>query len=301
MTRFQLLFVLVLAAVIAAGAIFFGYDAVFPHRRAAARVPPPVAYVPPIVRTTERARTLRADGKLAEAQQLLRKGIRLAGSRPEAKAARELLGEINTEMFFSKDSLFGKTEYVVNRGDTLWRIARKLDSSPDRIIQTNNMDSTLIQPGERLLVPNDDFTVTIDLPNSRAVVHHGDGFFKQYPIVDINLPHTIRSPVTTRVTATTYHQDGALLRKPTPEERAASTPWIHLARGGYVLYGVSENEGVGPAAVELGDNENGSAENTAPDVPRRGIALLREDLEELQMLIDRGTPVTIIGSRGGSP
>ena len=77
---------------------------------------------------------------------------------PEARAARELLGAINTGLFFSRDDLFGKTEYVVERGDSLARIARRLKSSPEMIMRANDLDSTVIRVGERLLVPDGDFT-----------------------------------------------------------------------------------------------------------------------------------------------
>jgi LysM repeat protein len=251
--------------------------------------------VSPIVAEIENARRLRAEGKLAEAQRLLRNQLRLHGRRPEAKAARELLGEINTEMFFSTEVPFGKTEYVVKRGDSLWRIARKLGSSPSVIVRTNNMESDLIRPGERLFVPDGDFTLTLDLPDKRAVIHHGDGFFKQYPIVSINLPHPIRTPITTKIKASAFWKDGTKLNDPSLTEQAASTPWLHLAFGGCILYGVSDEEGVSESAIEISDR--GADVSRRADIPPRGIALLKEDLEELQLLIDRGTPVTIIGTK----
>jgi hypothetical protein len=67
-----------------------------------------------------------------------------------------------------------------------------------------------------------------------------------------------------------------------------------VAAGGYTLYGVSEEEGVSETAVEITD---AAADPGITDKPPRGIALLKEDLTELQLLIDRGTPVTIIGNK----
>ena len=295
MTKVQFVIVVVLASLVLGGGSYLAYDALHPYRHmAAGEGADRVVYVPPIVTETEKARALRAAGKLAEAQQLLRKQLRLHGARPEAQAARDLLGEINTQMFFSTDMPFGKTEYVVQRGDSLWRIARKLDSTPTVIMRTNNMESDRIQPGDRILVPDLEFTVTLDLPNERAVVHTGDSFFKQYPIVAINLRRTIKAPITTRIKGTSLWKDGTMLASPSDAERAASTPWLHLAKGGYVLYGVSEEEGVAESAVEI---EEADPKERDPDIPPRGIALLKEDLAELQLLIDRGTPVTIIGRK----
>ncbi len=294
MTKLQLLVVTVLAAFVLGGGGYLAYDALHPYRRLAQEEGAErFAYVPPIVGEIERARKLRAEGKLGDAQKLLRKQLRISGKRPEAKEARALLGEINTDMFFSTEVLFGKTEYVVKRGDTLWRVARALDSTPQVIMRTNNMASDRLQPGDKLFVPTAEFTVTLDLPNERAVVHTGDGFFKQYPIVAINLRRPIKAPVVTKIKGVTFWRDGTALTSPSDTER--STPWLHLASGGYILYGVSEEEGVSESAVEIAETKSEAAPN--PDIPPRGIALLKEDLAELQLLIDRGTPITIIGRK----
>ena len=296
MTNFQFMVVTLLASVVIGGGGYLVYDALHPYRdldrnEKTGRV----IYVPPIVAEIENARLLRTDGKLAEAQRLLRHQLRLDGRRPEATAARKLLGEINTEMFFSTAVPFGKTEYVVKRGDSLWRIARRLDSTPAVIMRTNRMESDVIRPGDRLLVPNAEFTVTLDLPNERAVVHTGDGFFKQYPIVSIKLPRHIQAPITTKIKASAFWKDGTMLTNPSPAERAAGTPWLHLALGGYIIYGVSEEEGVSEAGLEISNGATDAARHS--DLPQYGIALLKEDLEELQLLIERGTPVSIIGTK----
>ena len=291
MTRLQLIVVALLAAVVIGGGGYLAYDLLNPYRNLAGKQP--VVYVPPIVGEIAKARKLRAEGKLAAAQQLLRKQLRIDGKRREAAAARELLGEVNTEMFFSTEVPFGKTEYVVKRGDTLWRIARKLDSTPEIIMRTNHMSSDRLRPGDRLLVPDMEFTVTLDLPNERAVVHTGDVFFKQYPIAAINLPRRIKAPITTLVKGVTFWKDGATATVSSEPERAAATPRLHLATGGYTLYGVSEEEGISESAVEVSDGESKPAADTAP----RGIAFFEDDLAELRLLIDRGTPVTIIGPK----
>lgn len=292
MKKTKILIVLVLACAVFGGGGYFIYDSLHPYRQFA-HMPEPPVWVHPMVAQIEKARQLRAGGKLAEAQQLLLRQLHLDPNAPPHKIARQLLGEINTEMFFSPDHLFGKSEYVVRRGDSLWRIARKLNSSPELIRRTNNLESDRIHPGDRLLIPEADFTLTLDLPNERAVVHHGDGFLTQYPIVAIDLPRSRRSEITTKIAGTTFWKDGERLTSPTEKERAASTPWIRLGHSGYILYGVSEDSEVGDSTVEISDE----GKDRNPDYPPNGIALLKDDMEEIQILLGHGTPVTIIRKR----
>ena len=308
MNRLQATLVIILALVVGYIGGYFTHIVRFPVRHAhpelagKAGTEKPKPFVHPILAEVEKARKLHAAGKPREAQKLLRDQLRIYPQAAETRAARELLGAINTELFFSDANLYGKTEYVVQRGDSLARIASRLNSSPDMIMRANALDSTVIHPGDRLLVPDGDFTLTIDLPKERVVVHHGDGFFKQYPIQSINLPRSSQPRLSTKVTATTMWKDGERVSASTRDVEEA-TPWVHLAQAGYILYGVSEEGGVEPGAVEITEQEKSTADSTAtaslpnPDIPAHGIALLKDDLAELQLLLSRGTPVTIIRER----
>lgn len=289
MRKTHYVIVVLLGLAMAAGASYFTYPVFHPHRHTHEQK---VIYVHPLVGEVEKARRLRVDGKLAEAQQHLRGNLRIYPNAPHVRAARDLLGKINTEMFFSADHSFAKTEYVVKRGDSLWRIARKLDSSPVTIMRANTLESDLIHPGDRLLVPDSDFTLTLDLPNQRAVVHHGDGFFKQYPIIDINLPHSNQKHVTTKVIATTFWKNGKMISPDVLQDDSESLLRIHLEHSGYVLYGVDEESGLSDSAIEI----TGEAIDTlrASAAPPHGIALFRDDLAQLHLLLRRGTPVTIV-------
>ncbi len=81
---------------------------------------------------------------------------------------------------------------------------------------------------------------------------------------------------------------------PSAANLGEATAWVQFARPGYILYGVSEEEGVEAGAVEISAPEKTSAPPANPDIPPRGIALLKDDLAELQLLLSRGTPVTIV-------
>jgi LysM repeat protein len=165
---------------------------------------PWVTYVHPNVKKLKRARDLVREGKLKEARATLVKALITAPKSPVTRDLRDLLGDINTQIFFSKEPSPRKTEYTVKRGDALASIARKLESATEAIIRVNDLDSTLIRPGEKLFVPRLDFTITIDLPRDRVVVHDSRGFFAQYPIVTAELPSARQVMIQTTVAAKSF-------------------------------------------------------------------------------------------------
>jgi LysM repeat protein len=255
---------------------------------------PWVTYVHPNVKKLKRARGLAKEGKLNEARTVVVKALITAPKSPVTRELRDLLGDINTQIFFSKEPSPRKTGYTVKRGDALASIARKLESSTDAIIRVNDLDSTLIRPGEKLFVPQLDFIITIDLPHDRLVVHDSRGFFTQYPIVSAELPPARQATIQTKVTAKSFWENGKPVR-PSHGARSEGTPRVDLGRTGYVLYGVEEdsNAKASEIAVEADDKDE-TLDSRDVNLPPRGIAMLKDDIAQIELLIRKGTPVTII-------
>jgi LysM repeat protein len=185
----------------------------------------------------------------------------------------------------------------VKPGDALSSIARKLQSSAEAIVRVNNLNSTLIRPGEKLFVPSLDFTITIDLPRNRVVVHDSHGFFTQYPVASAELPKAKQSTIQTKVAAKSFWENGKPLR-PGHDLQQQGTPRIELARRGYVLYGVEEESDATDSQIAVdADDKEETPNSDDPNRPPQGIAMLKDDLSEIELLIHKGTPVTIILNR----
>ena len=65
-------------------------------------------------------------------------------------------------------------EYVVQKGDTLWNIAKKLDTTVDELKKLNNLNSNLLYIGQVLKVPS--YNTTTDT-NVTYVVKKGDTLY----------------------------------------------------------------------------------------------------------------------------
>lgn len=292
MSFWQKSVVILLGVAIFGGSLYFAHVAFRPPDLERFKAIPRVAYVHPNVKKLKHAQALARRGQLSEAREILVKALITAPRSPVTRELRDLLGDINTQIFFSKEPSPRKTEYTVKRGDALASIARKLESSTEAITRVNNLDSTLIKPGERLFVPRLDFTITIDLARDRVIVHDSRGFFTQYPIVSVELPSARHSSIQTKVTAKSFWQNGKPLRL-NQRLQNGSTPRIDLGRTGYVLYGVDENNDSTPEInVEADDGK--TPVSRAANRPPRGIAMLKDDIAEIELLIRKGTPVTLI-------
>jgi LysM repeat protein len=286
--------VLALAVVIFGGAAYFIRVLIRPERWAHYQSIPWVQYVHPNVKKLKDAQALVGEGKLEQARAILVEALTTAPNSPVTRQLRDLLGDVNTESFFSKEPSARKIQYTVKRGDTLSSIARKLKSSPDLIMRINNLSSTLIRPGETLFVPDLNFTITIDLPRDRVVVHDSHGFFTQYPIASTDLPHTRKPVFETKVRAKSFWENGRPVR-PTLGPEQKGTPWIYLSRPAYVLYGVEEDSDTSDSEIDVTKEETETEPDSAVSKqPTQGIAMLEKDIMELQLLIRKGTPVTII-------
>ncbi len=286
-----------LGVVLLGGGAYFARIVFRPEELERYRSIPWVTYVHPNVKKLKQAQALVREEKLDEARALLVKALITAPKSPVTRELRDLLGEINTEIFFSKEPSPRKTEYTVKRGDALSSIARKLQSSAEAIIRVNDLDSTLIRPGEKLLVPQLDFTTTIDLPRDRVVVHDSRGFFTQYPIASADLPPSRKPAIQTKVAAKTFLKNGRPVRSSHPLQKEG-TPRIDLSRAGYVLYGVEEGSETSSSEIAVEDNDAETIPDSGDaDRPPRGIAMLKDDIAEIDLLIRKGAPVTIILDR----
>jgi len=276
------LFVLLLALAIFGSAAWFGYNTfvkeeieVKKEQRGEVTPPPAVDVSLP---DFQAAVKLRQDGKLAEARDAFMSLIQKYPAGKHLDEARDLLGEVNTEILLSRYPSPEKTEYIVKPGDVLAKIARKLKTTPEMIMRMNNMSGTMLRIGQRLLISHPDFSIIIQRKANLVVVLNHGGFFKQYHVREAKLPQKQSAKITTKVAETMAWKGGQRIGLGS-KEYLASTKWIRLAgAAGYTLYAVP-------------DSTHPNLEQPPPPI---GLGLAAADMEELSTLVNNGTPVTII-------
>jgi hypothetical protein len=274
------LFVLLLAVLVFGGAAFFSYDLfVKPERKIIAEKSGeiPVEPVPDIsLPEFQAAARLRQENKLAEARDALILFLQKYPSGLHLEEAKDLLGDVNTEILLSGYHSPDKQEYVVRSGDVLAKIAAKTKTTPELIMRTNNLSNTMLHVGQHLLISHPDFSLFIQRKAETVVLLDHGQFFKRYHVKTVKVQAKQPPRINTRVAEILAFKNGKRVGFGT-KEYAGSTRWIRLNQPGYFLY--SE-----PDATHR--DESGQS-------PPPGLGLAASDVEELSSLVSTKTAVTI--------
>ncbi|HET9418517.1 MAG TPA: LysM peptidoglycan-binding domain-containing protein [Chthoniobacterales bacterium] len=273
------LIALLLALLIFGGA-WIGYNVVFhediqvrkEERGEVAPAPTPDISLPEF----QAAAKLRQDGKLIEARDALSAFILKYPSGLHTEEAKDLLGEINVDILLSRIPSPEKEEYIVKPGDVLAKISHKLKTTPELIMRMNNMSSTMLHIGERLLISHPDLSMVIERKGKLVVLLNHGAFFKQYHVLEEKLSPRQPPKVNTKVAEIMAWRDGRRVGFGT-KEFIGSTRWIRLGTPAYTIYSVPDS----------------AHPNVGQPPPAQGIGLAATDVEELSGLVNNRTPVTI--------
>src|SRR4029077_2332889 len=185
------LFVLLLALIIFGGAAWFGYNLFFKQEielKKEQRGEVPVAPTPDIsLPEFQAAAKLRQENKLPEARAALTAFIQKYPTGLHVEEAKDLLGGFNVDILLSRTPSPEKQEYIVRPGDVLAKIAHKVKSTPELIMRMNNLNSTMLRVGERLLISHPDFSLVIQRKAKLVVLLDKGAFFKQYHVQEVKL------------------------------------------------------------------------------------------------------------------
>lgn len=266
--------ILVLTVLIFGGAAYFAYELYWkPERldreekvaaeaRAALPPTPPPDYTLPAF---EKAAQLQKSGDVEGARAAFFDFLKNYPDAPKASEARRIIGEINSSQFFSPSASPDKVAYTVVSRDSLAKIAAKFKSSPELIFRVNNLDSINLQIGQQLYIPQLQVTVDVDRKAGLVTVNNNGAFFKAYPAV-VKVPHS--------ATAT---QTKVLDKFATRDSKRVAF--------GDKNYADCERFVVFSGGVTVRAGEAGAA--------GAGITLSPSDMDEIFLLVNRGTPVTL--------
>jgi LysM repeat protein len=223
----------------------------------------------------EQAAALVKAGQLAEAHQALEAFLTHYAASPKVPEATQLLGQVNAQQFFTPGPGPNKIGYVVQRGDAIAKIERKLKTSADLIMQTNRLtDPSKLQIGQQLWVPKADFLVKIKRPLHAVVLFNHGHFFKEYEPVSWHAPDGKLPANTAKVTEKVAWKQGSRVAFGT-QQYGGSLRWIVISQSGFTIFADPKD-----SAIKI-------------ERPNGGIGVRPEDADEISTLVNRNTPVII--------
>ena len=222
----------------------------------------------------EKAQALKRNRNYPEARAALEAFLIRYPDSSHHDQALSLLGDMNLTELFSGQPGPGKTEYIVQRGDVLDRVAHKTKSDPELIYQANSLDRIMLKIGQKLMIPDVDFSVDVHLNPKRLVLLNHGKFFKVYPLVDLR-PLGKKTPdIHTKIQEKIANLDGRRVVFGSRDFANSLRSLTLTGQSGYTIYAQSDVPG-------------------SEKPPGSGLGLDASDAEELHSLVSVGTPVTI--------
>jgi lipoprotein-anchoring transpeptidase ErfK/SrfK len=230
-----------------------------------------------------RAQSLAASGSLLQARDLLSEVVATATEENLKNNALRVQGRINVQLFLSPTPMPEKKSYVIQPGDSLDKIARLNKTTVDLIRKMNKMENNNIYPGGRLLMPIAPFVLNVSKSAKTVDLTMNGKTFKRY-IAGLGMNG--KTPLGTF--RTVVHQTnpdwtppgGGIIPFGDPRN-LLGTRWMSIQDStrpeikGFGIHGTPARDSIGA------ETSNGC------------VRMLNEDVEELYLLIPRGTEVII--------
>jgi LysM repeat protein len=272
----KLLIIASLGIIIFGGGTFAAYELLFkrPVAVGKAGAQPVVTPTPdPVPNLLAEAKAQVAKGEVSEGKNALISLVRAFPKSPTIDEAKRALGDLNIREFFSPEPGPGKVVYVVVRGDSINRITRKTKAPEELLMRANGLETLRLQPGQRLVVPNGDFSLILNLKQKDVMLLDHGAFFRWYRPADFQLP--VKLAVGQAKIADKMAWSGGNRVSFGDKKYVGSSRWIVINRSGLTLY----------------SETNPSSPNV--QAPTSGVRLTSEDMDELFALVTKNMPVTI--------
>ena len=134
-------------------------------------------------------------------------------------------------------------EYIVQRGDSLWTIARQFETTVNELRRLNNLNSDVLQIGQVLKVPRISVSPEVS-PETTYTVQSGDSLWSIARKFGISVD-TLKQA---NNLVNNLLQIGQILKIPTNQE--SPSPLFYTVKSGDSLWSIARDFGVSVAAIQ---------------------------------------------------
>ncbi|MDP3804758.1 MAG: L,D-transpeptidase family protein, partial [Candidatus Omnitrophota bacterium] len=168
--------------------------------------------------------------------------------------------------------------YQVEKGDSLIRIARKFNTTPEQISRANNLKDSALKIGVKLKISKARLSIVIDKSQNILTLKSDQDIFKTYrastgknsctPVGTFKITNEIIDPPW-------YPPAGGMIPSGDPRNVLGSR-WLGLSKPSYGIHGTTQPELIGQSVTE------------------GCVRLKNSDVEELYLIVPAGTEVVIV-------
>lgn len=217
------------------------------------------------------------NNQFTEARNLLRQQKEDLADPSLIKQAQDKMYQVNIDMLFSSYQEECSKVYVVERGDSLSKIAHKFGTTVNLIKKANNLSSDRIIPGQRLKVNTCEFSIVVDKSQNMLFLRRAGEIFKAYVVATGEAGSTPEGnfKIVNKLVEPTWYRAGAIVLPDDPENILGSR-WLGFDKAGYGIHGTTEPETLGQQ-VTLGC-----------------VRMSNQEVQELYDIVPVGTKVIIV-------
>ncbi len=232
----------------------------------------------------ERAETLLQEareflklGQVKEVEDRLSEALTLGDRLDTLSEIRKVVGEINTELLFSKKEAGAHEMYTVKPGDSLAKIAKKYNTTIGLLMRSNGLQNSIIRVEEKLKVSTAEYSIRVDKSDHTLTLLSDGKFFKAYPVAvgkTNSLTPVGSFSIDSKLENPTWFHKGKAIPSGEPEN-ILGTRWLGFSIPSYGIHGTTLPETIGS------------------DATSGCIRMFNKDVEELYDIIPIKTWVTI--------
>lgn len=216
-------------------------------------------------------------GNLLETKRLYQQILLESPDVQTAAMAQERLGDVNLKLLFSPAVTPDSVTYVVESGDTLFKIARKFHTTVELLMLSNRLTGDQIRLGQRLKVIQANFSLIVDKSQNILTLKNGEEVLKVYRCStgEGGITPTGTFRIKNRLIDPPWFTPQGVI-PPNDPRNVLGSRWLGFDLASYGIHGTTDPTSIGRS------------------ITQGCVRLANAEVEELFALLPVETPVTIV-------
>lgn len=217
-----------------------------------------------------------ARGELVRAREMLERLLEKFPASASVEKAKSELDRMRVKMLFSPVPDPDSVVYEVRSGDTLGKIAKKMNTTVDLLMKTNGLKDGSVKAGRKLKVTKLSFAIEVDKSQNVLTLLADNRVFKTYPVATglNNCSPAGTFKVVNKVVDPVWYAQDAVVLAGSPKNILGSR-WMGISQPGYGIHGSTDPSSIGKQATA------------------GCVRMHNNDVEELYAIVPIGTEVVI--------